>query len=338
MAELKALSTWNLWGVPFVSPNVLSRMLVARKFYDRQMVQLGADRSGLVVACFQEAWSYRVGPLLKVVEKVTEIENREKTRLRVRPSENRRSTLTNNSIISFIVQIFMIILGWLIPWFCRWDQKDQLVAAEENFPLPYAVGLDAMSTAHWSRFTVVDSGLLMLATEKPASSGFEPFPRTSVSGEEYLNNKGILWAFWVDDKVGTLILNTHLTAQGYAYEMRHEHREDGAVQLHFLYKFLKTLETRFSGIAPRLDVFVVGDLNYDIGNPDLLNFLKKTRLRRIGSQQPSFRDGGVIDHVLTSSSTAHDLVNQPPIDTPLSDHSLVILPKIRHNKRVLLQT
>eukprot|EP00188_Purpureofilum_apyrenoidigerum_P001049 Plantae.Rhodophyta-Purpureofilum_apyrenoidigerum.ctg15349.p1 GENE.Plantae.Rhodophyta-Purpureofilum_apyrenoidigerum.ctg15349~~Plantae.Rhodophyta-Purpureofilum_apyrenoidigerum.ctg15349.p1 ORF type:complete len:337 (-),score=41.30 Plantae.Rhodophyta-Purpureofilum_apyrenoidigerum.ctg15349:37-1047(-) len=334
MGELKALSTWNLWGVPFVSPNVLSRMLDARRFFDAQMVRMGADRSGLVVACFQEAWSYRVGPLLKVVNKLSEIENAENSRLRVHPPESRHGSIANNTLVSFIVQVAMIILGWLMPWFHRWDQKDQLVVAEDSFALPHAIGLDAMSTAHWSRFTVVDSGLLILASQKPANYGFEPFPRTSVRGEEYLNNKGLLWAFWTGDKASTLVVNTHLTAQEYEYESRYEHREGGNVQLHFLHKFLKTLETRFSGLAPRLDMFVVGDFNYDIANPDFVNFQKDTKLRRIGSRQPSFRDGGIIDHVLTSSPTAHDTVNATPLHTPLSDHCLVVLPKICHDKCV----
>lgn len=327
MVGLSAISTWNVWGVPFVSPNMLSRMLDVREFFDKQMRELRVDQSGLVVACFQEAWSFRAGPIHPLLELISRKEHEGDDGFSITPPDDRLIRITNNSIFSLISQVLMILFGWMPG--DRWDQKDQLIEAEKTLSLPYAVGTNGLSTAPLQMFTIVDSGLVILASASPLESGFEPYPRTTASGEELLNHKGVLWAFWHDETVSTLVMTTHTTANMYGgMDGIALSRKDGLEQLRFLQSLLVSLRKRFVDTAPTLEIYVTGDFNYNIENPDMKEFIHNTGLIRLSTNEPTFRDGNTIDHIFTSAENVTAQSTPPPAHTVLSDHALLVLPSI----------
>lgn len=187
-----AVTTWNVWGVPFASPLIFHRHQRWRSFHDQQLLELLAkhesrsfNQKELLVCCFQEVWSFWKGPLMDYTAS--------------RPAESLTQRWENG----------VLILGILCRFCsCRaWDAAKKLFESVGSLHYSSLVGRDGMSLA-WN--SLVDSGLCILASEEPSEQGFVAYRHYPRRHEECLANKGLLWAWWPR---GVLVLNTHFTTK-----------------------------------------------------------------------------------------------------------------------------
>lgn len=119
--------------------------------------------------------------------------------------------------------------------------------------------------------TLMDSGLLTIASISPDQSGFVAFPRSD--NDEAVARKGMLWARWGD----CVVINTHMTFVN-KYQSRQRHKQ--TIQLAFLCAsmldpgptvYCTNVDPHEPSLhggggpvemkAPVSNVFIVGDLN-----------------------------------------------------------------------------
>lgn len=238
----RAISTWNVWGVPFAAPLVFHRAKRWRHFHDQQLQQLlektkdppiDPERD-LVVCCFQEVFSFPKGPLMDCI-----------------------SRFDARGVTPFWERC-VLSLGILCRPLscCVWDQAQKLYHGSQLDPrIEYAavVGKGGMSLPCNS---LVDSGLCILSTREPTEKGFVAYKNYPAGlHEERLANKGLMWAYWsFSVGRGVLVVNTHLSSQ----------RKVRPDQLEELGDHLEVLREEFRVKAPSLlEVYVCGDFNLD---------------------------------------------------------------------------
>ncbi|CAE7343548.1 unnamed protein product [Symbiodinium natans] len=299
---LRALTTWNTWGVPFASPLLFHRFGKWRAFHDQQLLKfLGEDRGDrdLLVCCFQEVWSFPRGPLMECTA-------------RMDPDR-----------VTAKWERFVLILGILCRLFscCTWDAAQKLFEKREpnasRIEYAVVVGNKGKSLA-WN--SLVDSGLCILATQAPADTGFRAY-RNYPDGlhEERLANKGMLWAFWGPSRTshqssqssqssqqGLLVLNTHLSTRG-AVKRR---------QLQELGSLTAELRSRLLTSVAVLEVYLCGDFNLDPKwDTDFEAWYKELGFQRITTGKPTNAgQNTALDHIFawrSDDQSVPHLVSEP---------------------------
>ena len=117
---------------------------------------------------------------------------------------------------------------------------------------------------------MVDSGLFILSTWKPIECGFTGYKSQATSWgswtDEQFANKGMLWAYWRNGDIGTIVINTHMSD-----ETRHKEY----MQLNELAILIGGLKEKYMGCTKGLEVYVVGDFNVDYNDPHSLTLFEK---------------------------------------------------------------
>lgn len=261
------LSSWNVWGIPLSSPVLWDRQRRWRSWHDESILKTeGSTRSRFVICCFQEAWRWKCGSVIRYA-------------LRTMPSEG---TWCMTSALLFTAQFVLQIVALACGRFATlaWDAKDDLARSSTAIGLNHAIGTNGYSAGDRK---VLDSGLLILSTRRPDHTGFRPFPNrrredshfdTNASAgwrnavlnallglsswlESRYANKGMLWALWSSRRGGTIVITTHLTA-GPRTSATLRAQTD---QVDAICDLVKQLRKRFSGTYGALDTYVCGDFN-----------------------------------------------------------------------------
>lgn len=219
--------TWNLWGIPFAAPKMLSRPL---RCADR-LGNAAQDSQDLTIICVQEAWGWGAGVLWPFLKLAQLIEG-----------------CPPVWWLSYAVYTIGA-LGVLFPVPPRWDPKPHLaarVAAASGRALGqdlFVVGDQGESQDYCH--AVLDSGLMLLLSMQPSQTGFSRY--AAKSGDDAFANKGYLWAY-IQEK-GILVVTTHLQASGPV--------DVKVRQLHEMRRFLDQFLAAHEGTA----VIAAGDWN-----------------------------------------------------------------------------
>ena len=137
-ATVAQLWSWNVWLIPFVSPNLLSRGSRIRSHCDDMLTagQSGSkdgDVGSLVVVAMQEAWAFRAGlawPLLWLIGSIERCLrlNTGAHQVRVRGRTRLQEAFAANSLVSLVAQVAAAVIATLLPWLpligtTLWDTK-----------------------------------------------------------------------------------------------------------------------------------------------------------------------------------------------------------------------
>lgn len=277
--------TWNIFGIPFASPKMLSRPLSCGDRIGRAV----SDFEGLTIVCVQESWGWGAGvfwPLLKIAQL----------------SEYLPGLWW---LLSYPIYA-IAALGVCFPVPPRWDPKIHIarrIAAASGRTLGlnlFVVGDKGESQDYCH--AVLDSGLLILVGVKPQLTGFSRY--RSKSRHDAFANKGYLWAFLETENV--LIVNTHLQSAG-CDEVR-------MGQLRELRTFLNVFASDHQGCT----IIVAGDLNMNL---DRIHMAEETLgLKRLNTLEYE----NCLDYVMCNKSmSGTTTVDNVVALGHLSDHPLV---------------
>ena len=351
------VATLNAWGMPFGSHAVLSRPAKLATAYIEHVAK-GKPLASRHVLCIQEAWGFKCGlggPGLHLARHLERFSPRYCTAV---PT----NTFDDSKLLSEIWRVnscctLMALLCGLatslcvpLPWL-RYDQtRADLLAALRPYGLRHATGVGGTAGMSWSCRKLMDSGLLILSTEAPVSSGFVGYE--APLAEEASVHKGVLWALfeggmharpscaWAPIASIPAGVHMHLTpppagAHG-GRELvltTHTHAtspEIRAAQRRQLGRLVADLKERFH---PAL-IILCGDMNEEaavltaeLGAPPLA-------MSRLSKSTPGgtcvSSDGSTkeLDHIFAVADTGsgRELAGwsaHPPVRTPLSDHSLL---------------
>lgn len=185
--------TWNVWGMPFVSPRVLTRPLQCADELGRRL----AVRTDLDVLCVQEAWGWRAGPFWFIFKISQWLEH----------------LVWPFSLLSYVIFVLGLV-GVLLPLPPMWDPKASMahrIAEQSGHELGKTLFVIGSCDISWETGrAIMDSGLMMLVTRRPTATGFSHFDDRS--REDALSNKGFLWIYYGD--INALVVTTHLQASG----------------------------------------------------------------------------------------------------------------------------
>eukprot|EP00923_Selenidium_pygospionis_P022238 GHVN01038470.1.p1 GENE.GHVN01038470.1~~GHVN01038470.1.p1 ORF type:complete len:433 (+),score=57.36 GHVN01038470.1:28-1326(+) len=152
-----SISSWNVWGMPFVSPNFISRTgalgsINASIFADairnnteirgkspsQESIAISTESTPcldtpsepphLIVMTFQEAWAFRAGlayPLVwltKVCERASRCMRRKETNSKppFKPSVICTELFGKNSVMTIIASVVSVLQGWLLLPISKW--------------------------------------------------------------------------------------------------------------------------------------------------------------------------------------------------------------------------
>eukprot|EP01065_Artemidia_motanka_P010717 TRINITY_DN15733_c0_g1_i1.p2 TRINITY_DN15733_c0_g1~~TRINITY_DN15733_c0_g1_i1.p2 ORF type:complete len:224 (+),score=28.76 TRINITY_DN15733_c0_g1_i1:50-673(+) len=191
---LQALASHNLWLMPVSSSRYAHR---SRAIGDAIAGVFPASGPGLRVLCVQEAWSWQPGPLTWVVW------------LCSLPGAQRFMRYNKvGDFFGFALVIWCIVwsvvtwpLNFLTPAFLIWNARKPLSRTMSKHGLQCVAG---SRHQFGGGLPVFDHGLAIFATHAADASGFTPFPQVYEFTEEWLANKGVLWAHWFGGDADTL--------------------------------------------------------------------------------------------------------------------------------------
>jgi len=286
--------TWNIWGIPYAAPKMLSRPLRCGDRIGDTVKEV--DVNDISIICVQEAWGWGAGlcwPLLKVAQWL----------------ESLPGCLWYLSYPVYSLGA----LGILFPVPPRWEPKPHIarrIAAASGRILGetmFVVGDkgDSQDYCHG----VLDSGLMLLLSVQPTLTGFSRFH--TKSHDDAFANKGYLWAF-IQDK-NMLAVTTHLQASG-GEEVKQK-------QLLELRKFLDMFAAGREG----LQVMVAGDFNLETSRIIVAEEILGLKCLTT----PATSD--CLDHVLGNFKDFTGVTSTQNVVAldHLSDHPLVQLTQVR---------
>ena len=348
-----SVASWNVWAIPFASHALLSRprtmSAIAAEYVRR------SSRPGRTVICLQEAWTFKCGlglpflVLARFLERTFPSWCTTAPTVTFNPRNFWHSILRVNSKSTLVALISALVSSFClpVPWFLYDGTKKDLASSARAAGLPFAVGLSGTSGMSWLCSKLMDSGLLIVSSDRPIASGFTAFDEPL--SEESSVNKGMLWALFDNANGGSeLIVNTHMhaTSAGIRAAQRRQ---------------LACLLTRLRAEYRPAMVVVCGDFNESAVPPSQQkrDFNGKTqftateevvlsrglhadltapplnlvKLSDAGPEGTCIKDDGSgdtdeLDHIYATVDTAAGLVlapweAAPPLRHPLSDHSLI---------------
>ena len=340
---LRSLTSWNVFLMLGISPQVLSRPTAIGQFVcdhiDALQLRDGDDTEALRIVALQEVWAFSAGVLWLPLWIVAQIERACvrigcTSRCAVRsvllpPTNHVREVLRANSALSIVLQLLAVLLHFFVRavscggggGMMMWDPKKIIAAVARSRGLPHAVGFagSASSSTATRRSAWMDSGLMLLASAEPTATGFEAFDAV---GGEGLANKGALWALWDSEdgsaaqRPAVLIINAHLIAEQDARgKMCHAQQR---AQLAALVRRLQNAHGKSA------ETYLCGDLNMDLKTDAFDTFAKQCTLTRVAmSGTTNFERTEQIDHILSSQRSG--LVAVAPRYSELSDHALIAI-------------
>ena len=338
------VSSWNVYGMPFTSPKLLTRQKKWRKIHDQNIIKTvypkiknkkNIETDCLAVACFQECWDFRVG-IMKPFFYITYY--LEKIRLSTYFLKNiinvlMRKNILGASDVSILVFSLSIMLGYIFPNIL-WDSKKVLLIPFQNnglskysltecfqskgtsyIPYQYYIGGCCTYFPKFYKRPLMDSGLFMASNEKPTQYGFEPFTITSLY--ESFVNKGFLWAYF--KKKGKLIINTHLIDK--------PESEYQQWQLFELLTCAKIIGKHMFKKYHALNLIVIaGDFNFKPTDSCSSIFIKFGYNCISNTSKKTNSRGKVLDYIYAKNINFNKnlIVNTyEPLETKVSDHSIV---------------
>ena len=169
---------------------------------------------------------------------------------------------------------------------------DKADDADKQVPFRYVSGSNGMSL---SRMKPIDSGLCILSTWQPRQQGFIAYMASKWNkgikkDEEVLANKGMLWAYYVNDAetCGTLVMNTHTTTSTEVQYYQMEELKDA----------FKKLCDELMDKTKYFEFYLAGDFNAELKEEQLDNLMRSLNLKHISSMKktngPQTR---CIDHI-----------------------------------------
>ena len=205
-----ALASHNIWLIPFAGPWIFGRISRLKNFLATKS-QPSADQQqvALRIVAVQEAWAFRCGPFWPLLWLWRQLEA---ALLRFNVVAGGREPYLYQAV-KCVLHVIMALPAWM-PLLRRvlWDPKPELAAAlRARAALPWSTSGAAYFASETTAFAwppvLMDSGLLLCASQPADESGFVPYPRRGSS--EAAAGKGMLWARW-----GALgVVNTHMTFQ-----------------------------------------------------------------------------------------------------------------------------
>ncbi len=340
------VGSWNIWGMPIGSYAVLSRPSRCGRFAVREAAH-GSEELGRVVLCFQEAFAWKAGWALPLVHLAAFLERRLPKCCVARPTNvfNPKRFVAEALRVNSCTTL-LALLGALLPALClplawfRWDETKRLIIDEcRRLGMRHSAGGGGRSGITSRCTKLLDSGLLLVSTERILASGFTPFERQEGEGAA---NKGVLWAVLAaagadargTDEVGELVVTTHM------------HATDADVRGAQRAQLLAMIAELRSSYRPSV-VVVCGDFNEDAllepfasrGGFDEAMRAPPLGLVRLSesSKGTCMKDDGsgeveALDHIYAAPGDAAGRGSAPlsfraeaPVPPQMSDHSLLFV-------------
>lgn len=308
---VRAIFSWNIWLMPLVSPNCLSRSLWLGQELDFAIRRIDADleSDGLVIFCVQEAWAFQTGllmwPLLWLASTFEHSCCRRRTAQPIKSARGSISeALASSNILILILIILCIPLRILLPW-VTWDPKRDLIKRSRH--LDHCVGIGASQRLHPK--TLLDSGLAILTNCRSVAHGFMRY--CDCDGETAAN-KGVLWAYYLtgqnEQTTGTLVLNTHVNTSSRC----------SLKQIDMALNLIEELKLRYEASTPWFEVWFAGDFNMSHEGP-LETRMNEAGLFRVAIPGPTdWARSRPIDHFFHShkklSVQAPEAYYHPSVD------------------------
>ncbi len=277
--NLKVVSSWNVWGIPFGSNKIFHKIKKWRAFNDRQLLQFmtaSADTKStdLVVSCFQECWSFRRGPF---------------TNTFARSAESNWAKWKESAVL--IAGI--VCYPFTVPFSVLHDVGARMLDQRghtERVPFQSVSGSNGMSLR---RTKLIDSGLVILSTWKPKDHGF--FRYVASKGmwtEENLANKGLLWSYFVDwnepTKCGTLVFNTHLSTS----------HPVQLLQIQEIKRHFERIRDAVMDQTEHFEFYLMGDFNAETDGRVIEELQESMGLKRVSTTKPTNAEQtNAIDHI-----------------------------------------
>jgi hypothetical protein len=209
------VATLNVWGMPFASHAVLSRparnatTIIQHVLMKNGHLLAPPGQSTRCVVCVQEAWAFKCGlggPALHLARCLETCWPTCCTATATNTIDEGRlvsEILRVNSCCTLLAQLLALVAGRCcpLPWL-RYDvTRAQLASALRPHGLPHATGMHGAAGSSWSFHKLMDSGLLILSSERPSASGYVGYapPLAEESGV----HKGILWALFDSGEGGS---------------------------------------------------------------------------------------------------------------------------------------
>eukprot|EP01083_Nonionella_stella_P022635 62594_1 len=293
--NLRCISSWNVWGVPFASSKIFHRVKKWRPFNDECLLKTITQnqqntpintQKDLIISCFQECWSFHNGPFM-----------------------NYFST-TDESNWAFWKERFLLICAvftypFICAFKCVYDAQARMLHNQDNehryIPFKYVSGSHGMSLR---RARMIDSGLCILSTWKPKHHEFIAFEHTpAIPHEEMLANKGILWAYYVNPQgtCGTVVINTHLSTNTETQYLQMEE-----LKIHF-----KELCDELMDRTKHFEIYMTGDFNSEYHEPHLYHLQKSLKLRHISTMRmTNGPQNRCIDHIFLWRKNENEYLTQ----------------------------
>ena len=304
-SNIRILSTWNIWGAPFGVEFIFHKHDAVREFNDRHVLNLLHQRntmtilqSGsvqkqstagpLIISTFQEAFTFRNVPgLFDTYSKI--------------PAQSLYNTpsLLSSLQTSYFYECIVCAMAILYRPFQRkhdfYSTQNKIFQSPAALlPFEYAYGINGESMSMEKPYQMMaDSGLLILSTWKPIECGFTAFESQASSWgswtDEQFANKGMLWAYWKKEDIGTIVVNTHMNA-----DSRHKQY----LQLNELAHLIGGLKKKYIGYTKGLEVYVVGDFNVEYNDPHLNEVMVNSLGFEVVTEFVDNEICGNIDHIM----------------------------------------
>ena len=316
-----ALASFNVWGMPFGSTDVLSRPgRCGMEAADALALAAGCSNT---VLCFQEAWAFRCGlawPLLALARAA------ERWAPRSGPSslDGGRALLSQigqmNRPLTLLALVVATLLSLVFPGrLLRWDgTRDEILRGLAARGLLFAAGAHGSAGMPWCK--LMDSGLLIVSSARPAAQGFVAYVATGGLASEGMVTKGFLWALYGSERQpgGQLVVTTHV------------HATYAAVRLEQCRQLLQAVESLCAQHEPSMTL-LCGDFNEPPGGrlheaiiASPLGLRRLTDASDVGTCRVAGDAVDVaeleLDHVYATTSGFAQLA---PLFTPSSDHAIV---------------
>jgi len=236
--------------------------------------------------------------------------------------------------LSILNVLLNVLLAWVPP--LVWDTKLPLTS---HFSKMHPIGV-GKSGSYW---TLLDSGLMLLASEPATESGFQQYSNAVDSsqqpkkdqqsctdrveaGTEVLANKGILWAYWREGDTAVVVVTTHTAAPWCSEQVK-------CAQAKQLENTIISLKERFEEQTSAFELYATGDFNQTGDSEYLIRMTDSTGLVRVSELISTHHSDASLDHVFryvkgeetADQVTGTVMVHPTPMTSgiPLSDHYLV---------------